>query len=263
MFKFLTIVALVMAFAFSAQAVTILSEDFETWNTGTIDGSYVLPAGWVNSAVGAPWMDISTSQNHTAAGTKSLHVPAGTSDISLRYVWYIVDPVAADQLTVTYWGYKAAGKVQKGAGLYNQYALAGLCAPIIQWYTNTADSTLSRIRARRNCAITSPPDPPAGNVYDVVQNLQFAQDSGAWHEWKAVLQDVAPGAAFTKDGGDLHGGTNTFGVPFLDFDNMTAIEFGDFHAQPWSDTDLNGEMWYDDIVITGPAPPAVEDWATY
>jgi len=264
--KALLAITLVCVLSGIAGAAIIVSEDFEDpeWPTGTINAGYTLPAGWVNVVDG---MQIVTSQNHTPAGTKSLY-SSGGSTASVRVEWTPHDPLDTDTFAVTFWMYKAPNnqRVEKGAALFSQWTVDGTCAPQIQWYCNTSNSLLYRIRDRRNCGVTSPPDPPSGLDYLTVQNLEFPQDWVAWHEWKAVCQASAPGIELFKDGASLHGGTNTYGAPndvaTPHFDNWRSIEFGRCQTAVFSDHSGNGEVWYDDIVIERPMV-AVDDWAAY
>jgi hypothetical protein len=263
--KKILLFAMMLAMASVASAVTIVDEDFEgaEWPTGAINAGYTLPSGWLRHTTTVD-LSIVTAQNHTSGGSKSLYCPANTDNISVSFNWTPVDPTDSTLLVVSYWAYKGAGKNQKGVALENSFGVAGLCAPRIQWYTNTSTQTLSRIRDRRNCTPVIPPDPPAGLCYLTPQNLEFTQDSGAWNEWSAVFKDGAPGATFYKNWVTLHGGSNTFGVPnpAAPYDNFQRMEFGDPHSQTWGDTDLNGEVWYDDVKITY-AEAEVQDWATY
>jgi len=233
----------------------IVYEDFEgaEWPVGTITDVYTMPPGWTAVTYGA---QITTARDHTYGTGKSL-VSADSSSGCVQLRWTAIDPTAANPFVFSFWAYKSSGKMEKGVALLNKYGISG-CAPMIYWYTNTLDSTLTRVRDRENCAV-----PPAySSVYGPTPTqFQIPQDEGAWHQWEFVGTEL--GAQAFKDGISL----GTFsGAPNADMDNFSAIELGrPVHA--WSgDFTANGSEWFDDIYIAvGGAATGVEqrDWASY
>jgi hypothetical protein len=138
-------------------------------------------------------------------------------------------------------------KVQKGLTLLNADALAG-CAPIVYWYTNTADEDQFRVRDRSNCV-----SPPFTSVYGSPTYYQTHKPDleHVWTVWELLCDDT--GATLSMNGTPVH----TFGVPNGSMDNFMAFEVGVPTSHAWGDYDHNGDIWFDRIKIAqGPFDPS-------
>jgi hypothetical protein len=226
----------------------ILDEDFGSWASGTIDGSYVLPGGWTMLA---PGMTVGFENAWVGKAVKCPHGMSG----ALRVQWTPVDPTTANPVKIVIYIQLGASttKVEKGAVLMNSNVASGACEPAIEWYEYTLSPVGDRDYYVRD-RVGGCSSPPYSSVYGSSGTI-FAASSDDIRKrvkWEIVCDDT--GAEVFLD--DVSQGTFA-GAPNGTMDNFAALDIGSSQENWWpGDFGTNGDIWFDRVqVIQGPFGP--------